>query len=204
MNNFFFFFLLPNGMIEKRQELTDAQYHLAQPMFISEAKWPLPHPPGTLSPQMEPWSSSLTPPNPPLLQPPVAVVFEAKWGVNKSNIGGIVRHPEGPSEVTPEVQITSGHILLVFLFAALFPWRLQLRRGAHRRLRPSLFTFARLTWWNAQLYCLGGGGSRGPAGLVKVKTRDHHAERQMPMQQFCLGKKMQKKKIKLYFFRKKS
>lgn len=136
------------------------------------------------------------PPKPPLLQPPVAVVFEAKWGVNKSNIGGIVRHPEGPSEVTPEVQITSGHILLVFLFAALFPWRLQLRRGAHRRLRPSLFTFARLTWWNAQLYCLVG------VGLVKVKTRDHHAERQMPMQQFCLGCK-KKIKNKTVFFQEK-
>lgn len=60
--------------------------------------------------QMEPWSQSLTLP----LPPPVVVAFEAKWGVNKSNIRCIVWHPKGPSEVTLEVQITLGHGLLAF------------------------------------------------------------------------------------------
>lgn len=60
--------------------------------------------------QMEPWSPSLTLP----LPPPVVVAFEAKWGVNKSNIHCIVWHPKGPGEVTLEVQITSGHGLLAF------------------------------------------------------------------------------------------
>ena len=48
------------------------------------------------------------------LPPPVVVAFEAKWGVNKSNIRCIVWHPKGPNEVTLEVQITSGHGLLAF------------------------------------------------------------------------------------------
>lgn len=76
------------------------------PVFKREAELSLRAP----SLQMEPWSKSLTLP----LPPPVVVAFEAKWGVNKSNIHCIVWHPKGPYEVTLVVQITSGHGLLAF------------------------------------------------------------------------------------------
>lgn len=63
-------------------------------------------------PSLSKWSHD--PRHWPSLYPPVVVAFEAKWGVNKSNIHCIVWHPKGPGEVTLEVQITSGHGLLAF------------------------------------------------------------------------------------------
>lgn len=89
------------GHIESRRESADLV-----PVFKREAGLSL----RVSSLQMEPWSQSLTLPPP----PPVVVAFEAKWGVNKSNIRCIVWHPKGPNEVTPEVQITLGHGLLAF------------------------------------------------------------------------------------------
>lgn len=93
---------------------------------------------------MEPWAMVLT------LPPPPVVAFEAKWGVNKSNIHPIVRHPEGPSEVTLEVQITLGHGLLTF---APFPISSQFLHWKchpvpHSYNHTGLFTFVHLGWLN--------------------------------------------------------
>lgn len=115
---------------------------------------------------MEPWSPSLTLP----LPPPVVVAFEAKWGVNKSNIHCIVWHPKGPGEVTLEVQITLGHGLLAFS-CSISPRR-ERYPATHRYHHTGLFAFPspRLIEWAPFWKCTS-------TGLLSVQAGDHRAER---------------------------
>lgn len=113
------------------------------------------------------WSQYLTLP----LPPPLVVAFEAKWGVNKSNMRCIVWHPKGPNEVTLEVQITSGHGLLAF--SCSISLRLSVPHTENATQPPT----AAIKWfiyiWVFQIDWMGPFWWCASTGLLSVQNRDH-------------------------------
>lgn len=114
------------------------------------------------------------------LPPPGAMAFEAKWGVNKSNIRCIVVHPEGPKEVTLEVQIAPGHGLLAFS-CSIYPG-LQLPTAGTLPSRPPLPWYMFIYIWTSRI------DWTGPlffwdctsTGLVSVWNADHRVKERNP------------------------
>lgn len=146
--------------IESRRESADLM-----PVFKRDAELSL----HVHSLQMEPWSPSLTLP----LPPPVVGAFEAKWGVNKSNIRCIVRHPKGPNEVTLEVQITLGHSLLAFS-CSISP-RLTLPTQRMLPNHPPLPSYGLFIFGRLRLIEWGPFWDSTSTGLLSVQSKDHRA-----------------------------